>query len=91
MTTSEPNVPDDVIEAMGDAFPEYDTPVAIRSDMKKALAAAESKGWRLVPREPTQQQIADALEEGRHHMEYGQYSVSCQYRAMYDAAPKVKP
>lgn len=84
-------IPDDVIEAMVVSYydqPGDDTEAGWHIEaMRAALAAAEAKGWKLVPREPNED-MTGAFD--RHCDEHGQCMVKTGWRAMHDAAPKVK-
>lgn len=88
------SIPDDVIEAMAArSFAAYvqngdsgkDTPdgwVNNRriAEIRAAIAAAEAKGWKLVPVEPTTEMCAKAADG---------YSDTTIWRAMLSAAPKI--
>lgn len=127
-------VPDDVIEAMVVSYydqPGDDTEAGWHIEaMRAALAAAEAKGWKLVPREPTGAMLKagfgqnsfthpgcpnvprqpvvpfpgmdaghEAIEAWNVENDRAAYCRIARvthdpmpaYRAMYDAAPKVKP
>lgn len=92
-------IPDDVIEAMAKAAVDVsaevshmgvwadisaDTKSILLAEQRAALAAAEAMGWKLVPREPTQ----DMDQAGRCDSEEG---VPVIWDAMWRAAPSVKP
>lgn len=88
-------IPDDVIEAMRQAFvaSSVDNSSCAVDDILATLAAAEAKGWKLVPIEATEAQHDAAREWSRH--KYGKpigfdASKGC-WAAMISAAPTVKP
>ncbi len=98
------SIPDDVIEAMDqrismapDGDHEYD-----RFLIRKALAAAEAKGWKLVPRQAPETMtiaagplVVQAVEDdgtwaGISHKATFKTDVGAIWLAMWDAAPSAK-
>ena len=68
-------IPDEVIEAMLDEGP--GDPYLDRWVLGKILVAAEAKGWKLCPKDPT----PEMLKEAPLTFEYGDF---------WDAAPSAK-
>lgn len=81
-------IPSDVIEAMLAEIKPDGLPADV-SDIRAALAAAEAKGWKLVPREATDKmEIAGAIERDVMSFKKGSRArASDAWQAMHDAAP----
>lgn len=96
--------PDDIIEAMVNTADDWApagcvglNKAEISIMLRAALAAAEAKGWKLVPREYTPDMveagraaIENAPDLGGIVFEWTPEACDCWW-AMYDAAPSVKP
>lgn len=109
-------IPDDVIEAMAKAAVDVsaevshmgvwadisaDTKSILLAEQRAALAAAEAMGWKLVPREPTEEMLANTVDT-KGTMRLLEFTTPDErskpflisryaHRAMWDAAPSVKP
>lgn len=95
------SIPDDVIEAMARGMFGQDWACGAPEveGFRKALAAAEAKGWKLVPTSATEAMLKEAentmgmpwdsvIPPG---ISYDGYLASMVYASMIVAAPSVKP
>lgn len=98
-------IPDDVIEAMADAYTQgrgvtdeqLNSVTAVDHRMRAALAAAEAKGWKLVPVELTSAMgiafVRRLSERGKSAavMSLFPEDLKAAYSSMISAAPLAKP